>query len=74
VSYIICAEVRLDTEMNIGGDHEKVNASILHWDRGQYRLTFDIPGIWGKQQELTKKLCSDLIDAGFVEFEIRHSY
>lgn len=72
MSYIITAEVRTDTEENYHGKKEQVDARILSEKDGY--ITFDIPGDFKKQKELTKKLCNTLIDAGFVSFEIGHSY
>jgi hypothetical protein len=72
MSYIICAEVYLDEEINQSGSIEMVDARILSRDGG--KMTFDIRGEFGRQKELARKLCNTLIDAGFYEFEIRHSY
>jgi hypothetical protein len=74
MSYIVCAELYLDAEMNLGADIQKVDARILYEDKNRKRITFDVRGEFGKQQEITMKLCKTLIGAGFVEFEIRHSY
>jgi hypothetical protein len=72
MSYIIVAEVALDVEENHAGKVEKVDARILS-RRGE-NITFDIRGEFGKEKELTKKMCMALINAGFVSFDIRHSY
>jgi len=72
MSYIITAEVRKNSEENILGKPEKVDARILAED--QYTIEFDVRGDFKKQKELTKKLCISLIDAGYLSFEIGHSY
>lgn len=72
MSYIITAEVFTAVEENLSGDISKVNARILSKRDGS--ITFDIRGDFYKQQELTRKLCNTLIDAGFVSFTIGHSY
>ncbi len=72
MSYIITAEVRLSDEENFHGDRSKVDARVLS-ERDGY-ITFDVAGDHYKKEELTKKLCSTLIDAGFLSFDIGHSY
>jgi hypothetical protein len=72
MSYIICAEVDLDAEENHAGDIEKVEARTLSSRDGH--ITFDIRGNFKNKKELTKHLCTTLIDAGFVSFDISHSY
>lgn len=73
MSYIITARVYTKCEENFHGDLARVNARVL--DKNDDGLiTFDIPGEFGKQQELTLQLCKTLIDAGFVSFDIGHSY
>lgn len=72
MSYIIIAEVDLTSEPNMHGDRGKVTAGVLS-ERDGY-LTFDVPGKFGEEQRRTKALCETLIDAGFVQFTVRHSY
>ena len=72
MSYIITAEVFERREENFLGDKSKVEARILSNHGGA--IIFDIPGDFNKQKELTKKLCTTLIDAGYLSFDIRHSY
>ena len=72
MSYIITAEVFIDGEDNLNGDITKVNARIL--SKREESITFDIPGDFYRQKELTKNLCTTLIDAGFISFSIGHSY
>jgi len=72
MSYIITAEVYTDKEENWQGDISKVNARIL--SKRDICVTFDIPGNFKNQKELTKQLCNMLVDAGFVSFTIGHSY
>ena len=72
MSYIITAEVSTEDEVNCGADIGAVDARILCND-GVY-ITFDIRGDFYKTKELTKYLCSTLINAGFVAFKIGHSY
>ena len=74
MSYIITAEVFTDVEENRSGDISKVDARILSKKERGSTITFDIPGDFFKRQELTKKLCDTLINAGFVSFTIGHSY
>ena len=72
MSYIIVATVSLEAEENFFGNIENVDACILRQWKGY--INFDIRGDFSKSKELTKKLCNTLIDAGFISFEIRHSY
>jgi len=73
VSYIITADVPLSTEQNQCGDVNKVEARVLS-HRPDISVTFDVPGKFGEQEQRTRALCNTLIDAGFVEFRIGHSY
>ncbi len=72
MSYIITAEVSLTAEENMGGRVELVEARIL--SRTPYRILFDIKGNFHKDKELTLDLCKSLINAGFISFDISHSY
>ena len=72
MGYIITAEVSLDREENWCGVVDKVEARIL--TRTEYRITFDVRGDFDKQAALTLELCRTLIEAGFVSFDIGHSY
>lgn len=72
MSYIIVARVDTACEENYGGDPNKVVARIL--DKSDGYIKFDIRGDHFKRKELTKKMCDTLINAGFVSFEIYHSY
>jgi hypothetical protein len=72
MGYIITGKGFTDIEENLSGDVSKVDARVLSKRDGE--ITFDIRGDFYKQKELTKKLCNTLIDAGFVSFEIGHSY
>lgn len=72
MGYIVTAEVYTDLETNMHGDKSKVDARIL-CERTGY-IEFDVRGEFGMQQEITRRLCNTLIDAGFVEFRIGHSY
>ena len=72
MGYIITAEIDTTCEENGSGDIKKVKARTL--SRRDGYITFDIKGTFGEQRELTKKLCDDIIDAGFVSFSIGHSY
>lgn len=72
MGYIICAEVDLLDEENIGGVISTVKARILS-ERNNI-VTFDIKGEFGKQPELVTNLCQTLVDSGFYSFSIRHSY
>lgn len=72
MSYIVTANVRTKVEENLGGKIEAVNASILK--QGDGEITFDVIGDFSRQKEITLELCKTLIEAGFVSFEIGHSY
>lgn len=72
MSYIIVATVYTDTEENHGADRESVDARILNESPGC--IEFDVRGEFDKQKELTLALCTSLVTAGFISFEIRHSY
>jgi len=72
MSYIITAEVFINAEENLSGDISKVTAEIL--SERDCRITFSIRGDFHKQGQLTKQLCNTLIDAGFLSFDIGHSY
>jgi len=72
MSYIVTAKVRTSLEENIGGDERKVKARVLKKD--DFEITFDLPGSFEKQKEITLELCKTLIESGFVSFEIGHSY
>lgn len=74
MSYIVTAEAYtgMDCEKNIGADASKVDARILSLREG--KVTFDVRGEHGKEAEIVRALCISLIDAGFFEFSIGHSY
>lgn len=74
MSYIITAEVDTDAEMNLCGDKTKVQARILSERDGC--ITFDVAGDFdpAKKREQVLALCKTLVDAGFVEFSISHSF
>lgn len=72
MSYVITAEVYAETEVNMGGDKTKVAARTLSERDGT--ITFNVHGDFEQQAELTKALCNSLIDAGFLDFKIGHSY
>lgn len=72
MSYIIVAEVDTEDEDNYGGDAEKLSCRKL-CQRGTV-ISFDIPGDFKFQKELTFSLCKELIEAGFISFSIHHSY
>ena len=72
MGYIICAECYLDDEDNHGAVIEDVNARILSKDKD--KITFDVRGDFFNNKEIAKNLCLSLIDAGFLAFEIQHSY
>ncbi|AHF94595.1 hypothetical protein OPIT5_29370 [Opitutaceae bacterium TAV5] len=74
MSYIIIAEVDTRGEMNVGGDKAKVRARML--DEQDGIITFDVQGDYDPsvKRERVLALCQTLVDAGFVEFSIRHSY
>ena len=72
MSYIITAEVCLGIDENLGGDAEKVKATVLNNRDGV--LTFCVPGAFGEECQRTLDLCKMLIEAGFVSFGIGHSF
>ena len=73
MSYIIVAGVDTTTELNCQGVVADVDARILS-DSGDGFIKFDLRGDFDIHKELTMALCRSLIDAGFVEFTISHSY
>lgn len=72
MAYIITAELSTADEENSTGVVTAVDARKLS-QRGD-RITFDIPGDFHRQAELTQYLCTTLINAGFYSFKIDHSY
>ena len=74
MSYIITAEVSTTTEINQGAERTKVKARVLS-ERDGY-VTFDVKGDFlpEKQRALVLELCRDLVEAGYVEFRISHSW
>jgi hypothetical protein len=72
MSYIICADVPLWTDMNHRGKPETVKARIL--SRTDSKICFDVQGEFCEEQARTLALCKSLIKAGFVEFDISHSF
>lgn len=74
MGYIITAEVDTTVEVNQGADRSKVNARVLS-ERDGY-ITFDVRGEFDdeKRRALVLGLCRTLVEAGYVEFRISHSY
>jgi hypothetical protein len=74
MGYIITAEADTTVEVNQCADRAKVKARVLS-ERNGY-VTFDAPGDFNleKQRAVVLELCRDLVDAGYVEFRISHSY
>jgi len=72
MSYIITATVHLNDEANHSGQRDKVQARVLS-ERDGY-VKFCVPGEFGEEQTRTQALCESLIVAGFVAFDIGHSY
>lgn len=72
MSYIITAEVDTTNEMNARGQRALVSARVLSERDGV--ITFDVPGEFGEEQKRVLALCESLIEAGFVDFSIGHSY
>ncbi|MFQ6333226.1 hypothetical protein [Methylophilus sp. 3sh_L] len=74
MSYVITAEVHLDAHMNISGDISKVKARFFY--RNDNSIVFDVNGSFDSktQKEIVLKLCRDMVDAGFLDFSIRHSF
>lgn len=74
MSYRITAEVNITSEVNRGADTSKVKARILSQRDGS--ITFDVPGEYEseRQSALVLDLCRELVEAGFVEFRIGHSF
>lgn len=73
MGYVIIAEVDKTTEINHGADRSKVKARVLFENNSH--VTFDVKGEFKKEKQraLVMELCQDLVDAGYVEFSIRHS-
>lgn len=74
MSYIITAEVDTTLEVNQGADRSKVDARVLS-ERDGY-IAFDVCGEFNdeRRRELVLGLCRTLVEAGYVEFRISHSY
>ena len=72
MGYIVTAEVYLHSEMNMHGDATKVDARILSNCNGY--ITFDVKGEFGEEQRIVGDLCKTLLDSGYYEFRISHSY
>ena len=72
MSYIITATVDLCDDVNAGAKPDCVQARVL--DRSEGRIVFDVPGTFGAEKAQTLALCADLVNAGFVAFDIEHSY
>jgi len=69
---IIVAEVDTENHENSDGDKTKVDARVAK--EGVDYITFNLSGDVDRQNELTKKLCNSLVDAGFLSFQIWCSY
>ena len=72
MGYIIVAEVDTTSADNHHAKIETVDARILSNHDG--KISFDIRGDFDNRKQLTKDLCITLIDSGFLEFSIHHSY
>ena len=74
MGYIITAEADTTVEMNQGADRSKMKARVLSERNGC--VTFDVRGSFDaeEQRELVLGLCRTLVEAGFLEFRISHSY
>jgi hypothetical protein len=72
MTYIITAKVYLNDEVNRSGERDKMQAKVLSEREGN--ITFRVPGEFGEEQTHTRVLCGSLIDAGFVAFDIGHSF
>jgi hypothetical protein len=72
MAYIVTAKVRSELETNAGGIIEKVNAQTMSDPNGY--LTFWVKGRFGAEKEIVGDLVKSLLDAGFYEFNIEHSY
>jgi hypothetical protein len=72
MTYIIRAIVDPLEDVNLGGKREMVDAR-LEKRPGSLILEFWEYGDLDRQKEQTAALCLSLIEAGFFEFEIRHS-
>ena len=72
MSYQICADVSTFADENLLGKPELVEATS---EKGtEHTIMFSVPGVIGREKEQTKALCTSLIEAGFLEFRISHSY
>ena len=72
MGYIVTAQVYLHAEMNMHGDATKVDARILSNVNGY--ITFDVKGEFGEEKRIVGDLCKTLLEAGYYEFSINHSY
>jgi len=71
MSYIIIADV--DTTNGANSGHvDDVQARILKQHNGH--VSFDINSSFDTQKQDTLNLCQSLINSGFIQFSIRHSY
>lgn len=73
MSHQIMAIVDPLEDVNLGGKPELVNARCEKNQPGSSVLKFWEYVDLDRQKEQTKALCLSLIEAGFLEFEIRHS-
>lgn len=72
MGYIVTAECYKHSEMNMHADASKVDARVLSNVNGY--ITFDVKGEFGREKEIVGALVSTLLEAGFYEFSIAHSY
>ncbi|MBN3761225.1 hypothetical protein [Burkholderia sp. Ac-20365] len=72
MAYIVTAEVYKHCEMNTHGDAERVEARVLRNDDGY--ITFQVKGEFGEEKRIVGELVRTLLDAGYYEFRIAHSY
>lgn len=82
MSYIVVASFYEDAEVNLGGDLNRLLADervrLLSREgesplSGSHPTKVDIRGDHEAVRETTLYLASRVIEAGFVEFDIRHS-
>lgn len=74
MGYEIYAEVEYESEDNVNGNFNTVDAHMVAGSMKSGWVKFWIKGDHAEKADRTKKLCNTLIDAGFVEFAVYHSY
>lgn len=72
MSYIVVVEVDLSDEDNHRGNVDDVKVRTLAKDGDV--IKFDAPAQHNTAVEVTKEIVNAVLDAGFVAFEVHHSW